>query len=633
MCDIRIIGIILAKIGLIRSHYTYKDFFSRLSKRYLLLFILFPVVFILVILLNYWIIISITKENIEYKANSTLLKYTRDLHEFLDPSIQYIKSISDYTEYMLAEGVSHEKIHAYLVRESVKLDSTHDIETTGIYGFIDGEFMDGANWIPDEDYIPTERPWYIESVEYDGELVFVTPYIDEMTGDTIMTFAKLLNDKVSVVALDCKMNEFQSIIARSNNDDDLTEVLVIDRNGTVIAHSDEAKVGTNFFNTDDIIDRMIARKLIEEEQMRFNVSYDDVADVVYADYLEGGWYVLSVTRESELFSRVITVFVISVVAGVIGTVLIFHIALMITIRRLELEDYNINLQSISNIYLLMFKIDLLEDTFEKIGCTSAEICDYVGDNWSNADSYLVELFKIRSDPASLPDVLEFADLNTLGNRLKDTDTITCEFMNKEKIWYRARFITAEKTTEGTLKSVLFAVEFIDEEKRARDRLKYLSETDTLTGINNRGSGENKIRRCLLDGEGGMFILLDIDRFKIYNDTYGHEVGDKVIIAVADALKRTFRDRDIVMRLGGDEFAAFVPCVTDRKKGAVIVERFIEEMSRVRVPEAGDREIQVSIGVAFCHGEECSCFEDVYHNADQCTYISKQNTGTRATYYN
>lgn len=574
-----------------------------------------------------------TEENIEYKASATLLEYTMELHDYLDPSLQYIKSISDYTEFMLAEKTSHERIHAYLKRESVKLDSARDIDTTGIYGYIDGEFMDGSDWVPDEDYVPTERPWYIESLDYGGELVFVTPYVDEMTGDTIMTLGILLNDGESVIALDAKMNEFQSIIKQSVYDDELTQVLVIDRDGTVIAHSDDGKVGSNFLQTDDVIDRMIARKLIEEGQMQFNVSIDDVAFVVYADNLGGGWYVLSLTEESQMYSRVIKVFMVSVLAGIIGTVLIFHVALMITLRRLEVEDYNINLLSISNIYLLTFKINLEDDTYEKISCSSREICEYVGDNWNKAREYLTDLLKIRTDPVSLPDVLEFSDLSTLEDRLANTNSITCEFMNIDKVWHRARFIVAERESSGKLKSVLFAVEVIDDEKRTRDRLKYLSETDTLTGINNRGSGENKIRHFLMEGDGGMFILLDIDKFKTYNDTFGHESGDKVIVAVANALSRTFRDRDIVMRLGGDEFAAFVPQVTDRKKGAAIVDRFIDEMKTVRVPEAGDREIFVSIGVAFYSAGDCSSFEDVYRKADECAYISKQYPGTKATYYN
>ncbi|MBQ6967561.1 MAG: GGDEF domain-containing protein, partial [Lachnospiraceae bacterium] len=139
-------------------------------------------------------------------------------------------------------------------------------------------------------------------------------------------------------------------------------------------------------------------------------------------------------------------------------------------------------------------------------------------------------------------------------------------MNPEKEWNRARFVVVERDNDGTLLSVLFMVETIDEEKKARDRLLYLSETDSMTGINNRGSGENKVRKLLLDGDGGMFMLLDVDKFKSINDTYGHAAGDKVLISIAECMRRAFRNNDVMMRLGGDEFAAFAPMVYTREGG-------------------------------------------------------------------
>ena len=55
----------------------------------------------------------------------------------------------------------------------------------------------------------------------------------------------------------------------------------------------------------------------------------------------------------------------------------------------------------------------------------------------------------------------------------------------------------------------------------------------------------------------MFCLFDVDKFKAINDTFGHVVGDEVLVAIANCMKNTFRDRDIIMRLGGDEFVAVI----------------------------------------------------------------------------
>ena len=104
-----------------------------------------------------------------------------------------------------------------------------------------------------------------------------------------------------------------------------------------------------------------------------------------------------------------------------------------------------------------------------------------------------------------------------------------------------------------------------EEKRGKE-LKILSETDRMTGLYDRVNGERKVNEFLSDGVGGMFFMLDIDNFKSYNDNYGHQIGDRVIITVAETLHRTFRANDITIRLGGDEFGVYaVGIITYEKK--------------------------------------------------------------------
>ena len=92
---------------------------------------------------------------------------------------------------------------------------------------------------------------------------------------------------------------------------------------------------------------------------------------------------------------------------------------------------------------------------------------------------------------------------------------------------------------GKINQIVFAIELIDEEKQRENHLLYLSETDAMTKLNNRGGGEKKITELISEGTEGMFCLLDADKFKSINDNFGHDVGDKVIIAIADCLKKAF----------------------------------------------------------------------------------------------
>ena len=280
----------------------------------------------------------------------------------------------------------------------------------------------------------------------------------------------------------------------------------------------------------------------------------------------------------------------------------------------------------------MYKINLQEDTFEEISCLSDKITNMIGEKRWEARNLMRNIVILRSDDRSREEILNFTDFNTLSERLGNSNTITCEFMNPEKEWNRARFVVVERDNDGTLLSVLFMVETIDEEKKARDRLLYLSETDSMTGINNRGSGENKVRKLLLDGDGGMFMLLDVDKFKSINDTYGHAAGDKVLISIAECMRRAFRNNDVMMRLGGDEFAAFAPMVYTREGGEIIIDRFLKQVSKIRIEEMGDVPIEISIGVSFYRPEDQFTFEELYKQADSCAYESKKTPGSSATFY-
>lgn len=106
-----------------------------------------------------------------------------------------------------------------------------------------------------------------------------------------------------------------------------------------------------------------------------------------------------------------------------------------------------------------------------------------------------------------------------------------------------------------------------------NHLLYLSKTDLLTNIYNRGHGEKAISDLIESKQLGMFILFDVDKFKLLNDRYGHHIGDEVLIAVADALSKTVSEGDIAMRLGGDEFAAYFPNIKDKAKRSTYSKSF------------------------------------------------------------
>lgn len=289
------------------------------------------------------------------------------------------------------------------------------------------------------------------------------------------------------------------------------------------------------------------------------------------------------------------------------------------------------LSSAASIYISMHALNLKMDTWEVLK-TTEQITKAVGEGVDHASERLRDAMRKLTDEQYMDAMLEFIDLSTLNERMKNVNTITLEFLDSSSNWRRARFIAVDYDEDNYLSHVLLVIENIDTEKRKANRLLYLSETDLMTGIRNRGSGERKIRELLASHQAGMFCLLDVDKFKSINDTFGHGVGDKVLIEIAKCLKDSFRDTDVVMRLGGDEFAVFAKGITTKGLVRAAFERFFLKMEQIDLPELENHKISVSVGVVLKCSEDGMDFESLYHNADLCTYESKKSAGNTFTIY-
>lgn len=178
--------------------------------------------------------------------------------------------------------------------------------------------------------------------------------------------------------------------------------------------------------------------------------------------------------------------------------------------------------------------------------------------------------------------------------------------------------------------IIYSFMNITDRKRLEEDLLILSETDYLTAICNRRSGEYKTEQILKNGGLGMFCLFDVDKFKSVNDNYGHTVGDNVLIAIAETMKKTFRSSDVLVRLGGDEFVVFADGIADRETGEKLVKRFLDNINSMEVEGLGDRKISVSLGVLMV--PEPLSFEVMYSRADSLMYDCKAKPGNAYAFY-
>lgn len=151
------------------------------------------------------------------------------------------------------------------------------------------------------------------------------------------------------------------------------------------------------------------------------------------------------------------------------------------------------------------------------------------------------------------------------------------------------------------------------------KLSYRAEHDALTGIINRGAFD-RLRQFLKNKQIPLALLIvDVDKFKMVNDRYGHETGDRVLKKVAKMLEESFRSSDYTARIGGDEFAVILTEVEEDKK-EVIQEKIKRINDALTNPENDMPKTSISVGVAF----SASGFDDeLYKRADKALYITKE----------
>jgi diguanylate cyclase (GGDEF)-like protein len=147
--------------------------------------------------------------------------------------------------------------------------------------------------------------------------------------------------------------------------------------------------------------------------------------------------------------------------------------------------------------------------------------------------------------------------------------------------------------------LVFAAIFLTVVADRMARLRIAASTDPLTGLANRKTLWDRIALELARSKRGgkplSLAVLDLDRFKEFNDRYGHLVGDRLLIAMGETLTRGIRETDLASRYGGEEFVVLLPEI-GREEAASCLERIREAVSRIQVAGA-DRTTTVSIGLA------------------------------------
>lgn len=582
-----------------------------------------------IVCIFYWLYDS-SKQNILGTWRNEMQQATQKIIHYLKMPIDAVAFSGVTINRMLGEGKSHEEVGKYLIEETAIYASIIRENNTGVYGFYKGRYLDGSGWTPPADYKPKERPWYTAAVQGKGAVVLVKPFLNLQTNTMMTSVSQLLRDGESVVSMDIFLDSVQHMVEEMAAGSIVQEACVVDRDGIIVAHSDVTLVGKDLNDIGTTLQQEQLQRIKADGNRHFEINNFEGKYTVFIEPINENWSSVYVLNEDRLNKPLVIIYLASGFFLLFVMGISFLVVMHMSRKYAEAEHLNQEIQAVANIYVAMVHINLRDDTITCIQ-SNPDIDALLEGNFNDFSKRAIAMAEKMSADQSRDMLKQFMNPETLEERLRDTRYITQEFMDDKERWIRLRFIVINREADGSLHHVLLAFESIDEDRKRQEKLRKLSETDLMTGIRNRGSGERLIRRAMAERRSGMFCLMDADKFKSINDVYGHAVGDKVIIAIADCMKKTFRDSDIIFRLGGDEFSAFSEGVNDETIAQRIIKRLFDNIDRIVIPELQDRKITLSVGVTFYPATHADSFEAMYQRADSGTYESKKETGNKATF--
>lgn len=249
---------------------------------------------------------SIAMEDAVTIGKNSVSQEAERLNNFLLRGLDVLQVTGLVVDSMMRDNAAPEEIERFLLQESEDYAVAIDENFTGIYGVFDHVYLDGIGWVPDADYVPQERPWYITAYEGGGKPMVVSPYLDAQTGSIMISVSQLLSDGESVVSLDIVMDEMQEL-AEEMQLNGTGHGLIVDREGLVVAHYDPAQKGLNYLTDEDMqgteMQELVRRVLASGgEAVTMDIRGEEC--MIFSQEVQRDWFVIMVVNTADLFRRV-----------------------------------------------------------------------------------------------------------------------------------------------------------------------------------------------------------------------------------------------------------------------------------------------------------------------------------------
>ncbi|MBR5336653.1 MAG: response regulator [Lachnospiraceae bacterium] len=271
---------------------------------------------------------SSSEQDIKNLSESNTKSQATMIDNYLSKGSDVLWFAAESVDHMLGKGISSADLREYLVVTSARMKQQYDDNFTGIYGLLNGTYLDGAGWVPPNDFDPRTRDWYTEGKAAAGRMVMTHPYVDAQTGQIIISFTQLLSDGESVLSLDIVLDEVQKITEEMTMGD-IGYGFIVDDTGLVIAHYDKNEIGKNYLDNTDMAGVVRAAKNNPGGSFPINIKGREAT--VFTEPIQGDWNVVIITDNDLLYRRVRT----QLLVGIVVSLLIFAVIVFFCIFSLK----------------------------------------------------------------------------------------------------------------------------------------------------------------------------------------------------------------------------------------------------------------------------------------------------------
>ncbi|GBF34716.1 diguanylate cyclase/phosphodiesterase [Desulfocucumis palustris] len=421
-------------------------------------------------------------------------------------------------------------------------------------------------------YDPRKKEWYIQALQAKGAVVWSEPYLDYMTQRIIITAARQFTtpsgDIAGVLAIDFDVNTISNVISNSQIGEN-GFVMLLSRNGTVIANKDDYMIGERIFGAD--FQNLLNSKYNGEldytiKNLQYHLKFDTIR--------RNGMILVTAISRAEINDNLFKAF-FPVLSTGIACLFIFCVG-----------AYFLTLKAIAPLKKLVSLMKLAQ----------------------NGD------YGVRSN------IKAYDEINSLSNSF---NSMIDSIRKRDKALKELNSELAN--TQEILKCNLNEMEQSQRIlKASEERIKHLAYYDSLTGLSNRERLIKKLKQAIEENinTSGAVIYIDLDNFKKINDTMGHTVGDKVLIEVARRFNNTVDYENYTARIGGDEFIIFINGITSMDTVVEVADKLVKIFKEPLATDSKSFNLTASIGVALfpLHG---STAEEILKKADMAMYKAKE----------